>query len=438
VLAWLSAQSHQGYDFAYALIWGSELADGRSPSLTAGFAPTPHPLANALAALVSPLGTSAAADVLMVVLALSLGAAGVAAWRIGDAMFGRWAALIAAAVLVTRPAVVASALRGSIDVPALALTLWAIVVLARAQRRWNLALGLLALAGLLRPEAWLLAAAVAVWRVAETRPGRRELVVTVGLAAIAPVVWSLVDLALTGDPLFSLTGTRSLAEELDRERDVLETPFLIPRYLSSLVEAPVLVAGAVGLGLFSVRQPPHFAVALGVFSLALLSFVVIGLAGLPLLARYLLPAAALVVVLAAGAVQRGPFGAAVAAGLALLVAVPFTARDLWRTVDGSRDLRAVQADLRELVARPAFQRAAESCPPLTVGIYRLVPLVAQAADVPPARVEIGADRGILVRPQSARAVRSLLSGSGVRPAEGFAGVPLARSVDWAVTTSCGT
>jgi hypothetical protein len=56
---------------------------------------------------------------------------------------------------------------------------------------------LLALAGLLRPEAWLLAA---VYGVLTRRPA---------LALLAPVLWLGFDLLLTGAPLFSLAGTRT-------------------------------------------------------------------------------------------------------------------------------------------------------------------------------------------------------------------------------------
>ena len=212
-LLWLTVRGHDGYDLAYALLWGDELWQGQTPSLRGPFAPTPHPLANLLGVLFAPLGRPASADAFRLVIAISLGACAVAAFDVARRLFdSTLAGVLAAALIVTRPALVAASLRGSIDVPALALTLLALGALLR--RRWTIALALLAVAGLLRPEAWLLSLAVAAYALLHDPAARRATLVA--LAVAGPVVWVLADLALTGDPLFSLTGTRALAEELGR------------------------------------------------------------------------------------------------------------------------------------------------------------------------------------------------------------------------------
>src|SRR5205823_3286591 len=64
-------------------------------------------------------------------------------------------------------------------------------------------LALLALAGLLRPEAWAFSALywllLVAWRPAPR--SRRELAGLTLLAASAPLIWLASDLAITGDPL---------------------------------------------------------------------------------------------------------------------------------------------------------------------------------------------------------------------------------------------
>src|SRR5690606_7139235 len=96
------------------------------------------------------------------------------------------------------------AARGYVDVPFLALVFWAAVWVVE-RRDDRVVVALLVLAGLLRPEAWILAGLFALWR---------RSVPLLLAAAVAPVIWAGVDLAVTGDPLRSLTGTSELAEEL--------------------------------------------------------------------------------------------------------------------------------------------------------------------------------------------------------------------------------
>src|SRR5687768_18475046 len=51
--------TYPNYDSYYSMLWGRELLDGQLPSYDAYRAPTPHPLAIALGALLSPLGHDA-------------------------------------------------------------------------------------------------------------------------------------------------------------------------------------------------------------------------------------------------------------------------------------------------------------------------------------------------------------------------------------------
>lgn len=420
---WLAVRGHDGYDLAYALLWGDALAHGSLPDLRSPYAPTPHPLANALGALVAPFGRPLSADLFRLVTVLALGAVGVAAFDLGRRLFGAGAGVLAALVLVTRPALVAGALRGSIDIPALALTLFALNALLGERRHWHRALVLLALAGLLRPEAWLLSLAVVAW-------SRRASLLPLALAA--PVLWCAADLIVTGDPLFSFTGTRALAEELNRPRSAPLAPLLVPRLLVSVLGLGVLLAGAAALVELSDRPTPRFRAVLAVLLLALATFVALGVAGLPLLARYLLTPAALLTILAAGVVVNGsrpPLR--IVTAVCLLAALPATVAGVTDAVRESRERRALQADLRTL-------DLAGACAPLSAVIYRHVPVIAYAADVPPAAVHPQPDGATIVLPRSRRAFESLQSaGDGaellVQPPAGYrlAG----ESRDWALVTS---
>ena len=105
--------------------------------------------------------------------------------------------------------------RAYVDIPYLLLVLGALLVESRRRRAGAPVLVLLALAGLLRPEAWAFSGLYWLYLL----PGRDApagLARLTLLAAAAPLVWLLSDLAITGDPLWSLTNTRHTAETLDR------------------------------------------------------------------------------------------------------------------------------------------------------------------------------------------------------------------------------
>jgi hypothetical protein len=53
VLALAFGPSYLGYDAAWSAVWGAQLAGGHLPAYEIAFAPTPHPLANLVAAPLS-------------------------------------------------------------------------------------------------------------------------------------------------------------------------------------------------------------------------------------------------------------------------------------------------------------------------------------------------------------------------------------------------
>src|SRR3954447_8008677 len=81
------------YDTFYALVWGSDLAHGRTPDYSVPVAPTPHPLAELLGVLLTPFG-SASEDLILAIGLLALGMLAVGLFRLGQELFGIWAGVL--------------------------------------------------------------------------------------------------------------------------------------------------------------------------------------------------------------------------------------------------------------------------------------------------------------------------------------------------------
>ena len=134
VLWWLLVPSYPNYDAYYHLVWGREILDGLKPSFEAYAAPTQHPLYVAYAALVGLAGEDA--DRLLVLTTLLCLVALVwGTWRLGLALFGVWPALLATVFVGSSFAFLLYAVRAYVDVPFLALVVWAAVREARGQAR---------------------------------------------------------------------------------------------------------------------------------------------------------------------------------------------------------------------------------------------------------------------------------------------------------------
>jgi hypothetical protein len=151
----VSGVGFANYDTLYALVWGQQAARGETPQYGIPLAPTPHPLVEVLGVVTSPLGPRAAERVAVALGFLALSACGWAVYRLGALWFNRPAGALAAVVLVTREPALSYGVRAYVDLPYLALVLGALVVETRRPRAGAPVLALLALAGLLRPEAWV-------------------------------------------------------------------------------------------------------------------------------------------------------------------------------------------------------------------------------------------------------------------------------------------
>lgn len=394
------------YDTAYFLIWGGDVAHGRKPDFTVSLAPTAHPLATVVGVIFSPFGD--AGQTLWVVLAyLALGALGWLCYELAAHWFGRAAGVVAGLIILTRIPVLSFGVRAYVDVPYVALVLAALLAAAR-NIKGTVPLVLLALAGLLRPEAWLLSFAYVAW----LRDWRY-----VPLACAGPVLWVAHDAILAGDPLLSLTGTRDHAQELQRVTGLQHVPLTVPRRIGEILREPGLFGAAAGglLVLGLMRRRAALPIAAGVASIV--AFSVLAVAGLPILGRYLmLPAAILAVFAGAGAfgwtqLERDDpwrrrwmaIGALVL--LAFAVFAPNQASRI-RSLGASMRLQAhILDDLHAITRSPQF-----SCRPVAVPNHRPVPHIALWASIPPRRIVDAQLRrpvaGLYVQPATARVERN--------------------------------
>ena len=388
-----------GYDASWSLLWGRDLSSGSWPDFEAPGAPTPHPLHILIAVPLGPLGPSGG-DVLLAVAWLSLGALGYLAFRLGGALFSPLVGAVFAALLVTRPLLVLETRQAIVDVPFLALVAAAGLCALRDARTGLRVPLLLGLAGLLRPEGWLLALAWLAWAAPGAAP-RRKVQLTC-LVAAAPLAWALLDLAATGDPFHSLHVTQGLAEQLDRPRDLDTAVTEVPDYLRQAMTPVVAWIGLAGALAALLWLPDRALGPAGVAGLGLAVFLALGVAGLPLLTRYLLLPAAILMLFAALLVagftaverQRSRWAAGGAAALAALaVSVPSQVSEL-SEADRLLDLRgAVGDDLELILEEPKVAAALERCRGrLAVPDHRPLPLAAIVVDRSTRRITVLGER----------------------------------------------
>ena len=388
-----------GYDAWFALAWGRDLVHGVKPDFGVPIAPTPHPLANLVSALVSPLGHSAPTAI-AVISVLSFAVLGVALFVLTSRLFGLIAGLVAAVVILTRPLLVGEMLYCSVDIPFLALVACAGAVLVGPQRRPRTVLALLLVAGLLRPEGWLLGVAAAAVFALRGNLSRRT---AAALAVAAPLLWMVSDWIIAGDPLHSLHGTQDLAAELGRPRSTGTAIRIIPVYIRALLGNGIAWASALAALAALWFALERAALPLAVAALGLLGFLVLGVADLPLLYRYmLLPATALAMLFGFGVtwwreltaqrrLQVPMIGLAVACVVLALSNVSADRNVLLGVKHHNTRLNAIQADLAALVRRPATRAQLAACPHAASPSARAVPELAYLLGVATAKVHVAGD-----------------------------------------------
>jgi len=469
------------YDTIYYLLWGRELAEGMSPDYSAPLAPTPHPLYHLFGALLSPLGDGAI-TVAVVFAYVSLGLLAWLIYRLGAAWLDRPIGLLAAFLVMTSAPVLSNGLRVYIDIPYMVFVLAALLIETRRPRAGWPVLVLLTLAGLLRPEAWLFAGFYFLYLALETTPpkpgGRlpglklrgngidRKLVLMACLAAAGPVIWVLFDLITTGNAFYSFTGTRENVEVLERETGPLDVIIYGPRRLGEVMQWPGMIGALFGVLLCAKTMPRRVMLAFAAAVAALIAFAIMGAAGLAVIPRYTMLAAAILFIFAAASVLgwrllepghrwRRPWQIAAVIVVALYFVWLPNQYDLLSKVD--RDLSnqsLVESDLEALVDEGAFippndlegELSVETCLPISAPNHRAVPRLAFWLDLRPSDVVsiAAADQqpksGFFLAPARDFTIENFILDPGqpgratTKPPPGFELVAENRS--WKLYTSC--
>jgi hypothetical protein len=410
----LSGVGFVNYDTLYALAWGGQLARGQAPAYDIAIAPTPHPLLELLGVALSPLGPRAVADVTVALAFLVLAACGWVLFRLGSLWFGRVAGVVAALVFLTRVPVLSYGVRAYVDLPYLLLVLSALLLECRRRAQSGRPAGgpvlvLLSLAGLLRPEAWAFSAVYLLYAL-EVRPARghggrrrltaprrerREIAGLALLAASAPLIWLLSDLAVTGQPLWSLTHTRSTASALDRTTGIANVPEFIPRRIGEILRPPALLGAALGGALSLLWLRPRALAGAGAGALAVVVFAAFASLGLPINTRYAFLAAAILSIFCGAGVggwiclQRGERRRRwwMAAGALVLAALLAYGPSQYRAADRQLSELARQQRVEgDLVALADDHAINLRCGPVGVPNHAPIPLLALYLETSPANI----------------------------------------------------
>ncbi len=441
------------YDTIYALVWGRELAHGVSPDYGAALPPTPHPLADLLGMVTTPLGDGAI-TVTMVIAYASLGLVGYLTYRLGSLWFDRPIGAVAAAIVLTRAPFLSNGLRAYVDIPYIALVLGALFIETKRPRAGWPVLTLLALAGLLRPEAWLFSIAYLAYlllspsqapaspdrdadpgnssrQIAPERETRAPLdradtqsaglirpalgrargalvsptgALLAGLALAAPLLWALFDWITAGSPTYSFTGTRETVDTLARQTGPADLVLYGPRRLGEVLQWPGMVGAAGGVVLAFAFLRRRAALGLVAAGLALGAFALLGSAGLAIIARYTMLGAAILAVFVAVALlgwrlledgHQWRTRWQVFSGVVLLMFVLWLPNqwDLDSTVHSDlADQGRIERDLSELVDTGAF--AEPLCGPIAVPNHRAIPRLAFGLDVKPTGIVSASEDGV--------------------------------------------
>jgi hypothetical protein len=217
------------------------------------------------------------------------------------------------------------------------------------------------------------------------------------LALAGPLLWSLTDLLLTGDPLLSFLRTRDRTTLLARETGLASALDLLPHHLGFLLALPILLVGvlgfAAGLWYATGRALPPAAAALA-FGAA---FLALGVAGLSLQPRYLVVLSAVICLFAAigalgwlslapGSRGRTAWQAAgIAGAIVLVIGVPWDVRKH----DQVRAALLDDSGQLEQLTRGGVAAALRRCRPIQAGSARAIPHLAYWIGVQPTDIVVG-------------------------------------------------
>jgi hypothetical protein len=411
VVAFAGLRTYPNYDSYYQLLWGLDLSHGHLPDYDVFRSPTPHPLAELVGLLLAPFGLAADRLWVLLTLVLWVGLLG-AVYRFTKTLLGTLVAVVAVVFLLTRTDLEFFALRGVVDVWFLFLVFAAAAIEVTTPRRGWPVLALLALAGLLRPEAWVLSGAYVLWLF--PAKGLRGIWPYALLAASAPVLWVVWDWIVTGRPLYSLTSTREVAGQFKRDRGLFEAIKLVPDYVGANEKIVNVVVGGLGslAALWLLRRRALAPLAL--MLIGIVTFLGIAAAGLSVIPRYLAVPSILfnlgvAVAFTAWLLVQEPRRVhrllVALAVLALAVAV-------WRVPAYDKDVRklhgqvsfvhAQHAGLKAILDDPKVVPLLETCRPITVPTHSAIPVIRFEAGLPKKALdasiaqEAPPERGLLV------------------------------------------
>lgn len=389
--------SYLNYDAIYSLLWAADVWNGFTPSYEGFISPTPHPLQTGVSMFALPLGDSSDNAIVALVL-ISFGWLIWLTYRLGAQIFSSPVGVVAALLIFSRAAFHKNALVAYQDIPFVMFVVWAVLLEAERPRRGWPVLVLLGLAGLLRPEAWALAGLYFIYLLPALGTGAR--LRAAALAAVGPVVWSLTDFLVTGNPLHSLQGTSDLAAQLDRPRSIDVAPFWTAKFLGFTLREAAMIG--VPIGMFfawrHVRRPAILPLFVAVLLCAI--FISSTLVGLPLIARYVLTPAVLLSLFFGLAIfgwkmleQGHPerrLWQAVAVGVALLWAGFFVGQDraLYRDLnERTGNTYRIQENIRVLAQAPLVDRLAKACGRISTTDHRPVPYLRYWRESEPGSVQ---------------------------------------------------
>ncbi len=409
LVGYFAFPTYPTYDSFYALLWGRDLLHLQLPDFNVYRAPTEHPLAIAFGMFCSLFGQAGARLMVLGSIA-SFVALTVGLFRLTRLCFGPFVAVLAVLLTLTRLYDANLAAQGYLDLTYLALIVWATALEVERPRRGTPVLALLALAGLLRPDAWVLSGVYWLWcawparaalfpgagrggaggpssrarRGAETGPPPRVLLGYLALVCAAPLVWVAIDTLVTGDPLYSLHSTAVLAAELERTKGFTSVLAATWRYLVRIDKLPIVLGGLAGAVLGIWLTPRRARVPLAVLALLLLVYVAEGAAGASVIDRYMMGAAALLLPFCALAIggwsllRKGSLLRRVwmAAGAALLVYGAVAAVSV-TSLSNARTTLAYHDDFHEGLAAALHSQKVRAelarCPLLSLPDNKLIP-----------------------------------------------------------------
>ncbi|MDA0174119.1 hypothetical protein OJ998_33765 [Solirubrobacter taibaiensis] len=394
----LAYPTYPAYDSLYSLLWAQELLDGTRPGFDGYRTPTEHPLLLPVGLVLAPFGEAGARLFIALCFAGLIGLVA-AMYRLGRLAAGPVGGFVAAGLLLTRFNFGLLASKGYLDVPYCAFVAWAMALEAERPKRGGAVWWLLGLAGLLRPEAWLLAGLYGLWL---GSGGVRNRVRVALPALAAPGLWMALDFAVTGNPLFSIQHTDALAAELQREVPYGEIPRMTASLLVEVLKLPVLLLAVVGV-LVALRGRVRPLAVPGVVALVTLgTYLIIATGGLAGVYRYLLLTGIGGILFAAFSLAgwaRLPAGSRLravwmgTAVFAVLAGGGYTATRLSASglVRQLEERPEVRAELNGLLARPDVAAAAR-CGTITVPNHKLLPEIRWALALPADGVRARSDR----------------------------------------------